>query len=203
MSKISPAEEKKRTLRKDILTKRKQLSSDTVLSYSKIICNKIIHTKAYQSSSKICLYMPIQNEVDVTLLFKDIIAEGKDIYLPKLISNTNYSETNAGNYKTMNFYKYIVGSKMITGAYNILEPDSSELLHPDDKTLVIMPGAVFSKNMKRIGYGGGYYDRYLSNNSQVFTIAVAYDFQILDDIPNSKYDIAPQLIISEQNNYTN
>jgi 5-formyltetrahydrofolate cyclo-ligase len=96
----------------------------------------------------------------------------------------------------MEFYIYDEATALINGAYNILEPASDEILEPDSDTLIIMPGAVFSKDKKRIGYGGGYYDRYLAEHPECKTIAVAYNFQILDEIPYEEHDMCPDLIVN-------
>jgi 5-formyltetrahydrofolate cyclo-ligase len=131
--------------------------------------------------------MPIRNEVDVRLLLEPARSDGKLVYLPKVLPE-DYME----------FYSYTENTSLISGAYNILEPDSKDVLVPDSDTLIIMPGAVFSKDRERIGYGGGYYDRYLAAHPECKTVAVAYDFQILEQIPYEEHDICPDLVVSER-----
>lgn len=176
----------KSELRKAILEKRKKLTDIMVQELSKQIIDRIKALPVYHHCDKLCLYIPIKNEVDVTLLFENIEAAGKSIYLPKIIDGD------------MHFIKYACDEKLIKGTYNIPEPQGNMHLIPDAKTLIIMPGAVFSEDKKRIGYGGGYYDRYLDKNRLPLTIAVAYDFQIVGDIPCEEHDISPQTIVTEK-----
>jgi 5-formyltetrahydrofolate cyclo-ligase len=177
--------EKKKILRKEILAKRSAMTADTVLEKSRCICENVICSDLYKNCKKLCLYMPIRNEVDVRLLLEPAWTDGKQVYLPKVLPD-DYME----------FYSYNESTALISGAYNILEPDSKEILVPDSDTLIIMPGAVFSKDNKRIGYGGGYYDRYLAKHPECKTIAVAYDFQILEHIPYEEHDVCPDVVIN-------
>jgi 5-formyltetrahydrofolate cyclo-ligase len=177
--------EKKKLLRKEILAKRSAMTADEVLKQSRRVCENVICSDLYKNCKKLCLYMPIRNEVDVRLLLEAAWDDGKQVYLPKVLPD-DYME----------FYSYNESTALISGAYNILEPDSKEILVPDSDTLIIMPGAVFSKDNKRIGYGGGYYDRYLAKHPECKTIAVAYDFQILEHIPYEEHDVCPDVVIN-------
>jgi 5-formyltetrahydrofolate cyclo-ligase len=182
--------EKKKEIRREILKKRSVMSPDEVLEQSQCICENVVLSESYKSCKKLCLYMPIRNEVDVRLLIESARADGKSIYLPKVMP---------GDY--MEFFAYTRDTALVSGAYGILEPDSNdaftEVLTPDGDTLIIMPGAVFSKDNRRIGYGGGYYDRYLAEHTECKTMAVAYDFQILDEIPYEEHDMCPDVIITK------
>lgn len=131
--------------------------------------------------------MPIKNEIDVRYIMKQAYLDKKKVYLPKICE--------LGDDKIMYFYEYNEGDTLIRGFYNILEPSGDKILDVDDKTLVIMPGAVYSLDNKRIGYGGGFYDKFLANNPSVKKLAVAYYFQILDHIPYDEHDIEPDKII--------
>lgn len=174
----------KKELRRQMLTFRNTLSKADVSVYSENICQKILGIPMYQEAHDICLYMPIQNEVDVTRLIAPARAQGKTVWLPKIIGGE------------MEFYLYHEDTPLVSGAYHILEPASDKKLIPGEFVLVVMPGAVFSNDNDRIGYGGGYYDRYLSRYPMCKTVAVCYDFQILPEIPADLHDIRPQLVVS-------
>ena len=62
---------------------------------------------------------------------------------------------------------------------------------------MIMPGAAFDRNLSRIGYGGGYYDRYLCENPDVQTVAVSYACQVFDSIPSEEHDVRPRILVTE------
>ena len=86
------------------------------------------------------------------------------------------------------------------GAYGILEPDAGIPASADDG-LMIMPGVAFDTNRNRVGYGGGYYDRYLESHPQLHTLALAFDMQVLFEVPAEEQDIKPQLLVTETNIY--
>ena len=176
--------EEKKVLRKEVLSVRSCLSVEEVYAASKEICKKIISDIRYISSKNICIYMPIKNEVNVELLFSKYYDESKNYFIPKTEGNN------------MAFYRYTGKNYLKPGRFNIPEPIGN--IEPDYSlnTLIIMPGAVFSKDNGRIGYGGGYYDRFLKAHETCNTIAVCYSFQIKDKIPQEKNDIKPQIIIS-------
>lgn len=175
----------KKEIRDIVLDIRKSFDSDYLNTLSTVICNRVIKQNLYINCKDIVLYMPINNEVNLDLLMKDAISHCKNIWLPKIID------------KHMKFYKYDGDTTLTEGKYGILEPVSDEVLEPDEDTLIIMPGVAFSEDMGRIGYGGGYYDRYLSTYPCCKTIAVCYNFQVMPMVPMDDHDIRPDMIISD------
>lgn len=180
----------KSELRKQILSERRKLDKVTITHLSKEICTRVIAMDLYKSAQDICLYMPINNEADASLLIDDSINLGKRVWLPRVHGDT------------MDFYYYGRDVALDEGSYGIQEPQSDRILVPDENTLIIMPGAVFSENCDRIGYGGGYYDKYLSKYPMCKTAAICYDFQILKEIPADRHDIKPLYIVSEGHTYS-
>ena len=181
----------KKEYRETALYLRESLNPSEVAYTSRGICEDIIELDEYKQAENLCLYMHIHNEIILDTLMDAAFEDGKKVWLPK-VSNKSSEEN------TMDFYRYQKGMKLINGAYNIPEPDSTEKLTPDDKTLIIMPGAVYSEDRKRIGYGGGYYDRYLSEHTMCHTIAVCFELQIFPDIPSDPHDIRPDMIVTEE-----
>lgn len=176
----------KKEIRKKVLKERSALREKRVMELSERICSKLRELKCYKMARDICLYMPVNNEVNVILLAETAEREGKRIWLPKVEG------------KIMEFYLFSIGDELTEGAFGIKEPKPVHMLKPSEDTLIIMPGAVFSKNRDRIGYGGGYYDRYLEKHRKCKTAAVCYGFQIFEDIPNEEHDIKPDILISEK-----
>lgn len=176
----------KREIRNEILKKRKALCAEDVRKLSQAICGRVCGMQEYRKSKSLCLYMPINNEVDVTYIMNAARREEKSIWLPRIA---------AGD---MKFCLYEEGKPPVMGAFGILEPDSWKTLKADENTLVIMPGSVFSEKRDRIGYGGGYYDVFLHDNPQCMTAAVCYDFQILPELPAEEHDIKPDIIVSSK-----
>ena len=187
---MSEIQEQKKQLRKAILMQRKGLDAQTVEAASAQIAHAFFDTPVYKQATDVCLYVPIQNEVDLFRFADTMLKERKRIWLPRVKE------------ERMDFYAYQMGTVLKEGAYHILEPDSDTKLIPeetDGDCLIVMPGAVFSKKRERIGYGGGYYDRYLEKHSGCKTVAVCYAFQIVEQIPTEKTDIKPQLLLWSKN----
>lgn len=175
----------KKELRKEILRKRSLLSAEDVKKLSTIICSNVIQDDIYAKAHDLCLYVPVRNEVDACMLISDARIEQKRIWLPKVKGNQ------------MDFCLYEDGEVLKPGSYGIPEPVSDVVLEPDNNTLIIMPGAVFSRSGDRIGYGGGFYDRYLEKYRRCKTIALCYGFQVKEQIPAEPHDIRPDRIICE------
>lgn len=177
----------KKELRKTILALRRNLTAEEAAGRSRIICGRVAEQNIFRECHNICLYMPVNNEVDVTLLFDAAWSQGKSVWLPRVSGSE------------MQFCAYDRSTPVLVGPYHIKEPDSFVRLVPDDRTLIIMPGAVFSEKRDRIGYGGGYYDRYLEQNPMCHSIAVCYDFQIVKNVPAEAHDRKPELVVSDRN----
>ena len=176
----------KSELRKMILEQRRQLPEEEVYALSAQICNKVKELQEYKEAEDICLYMPANNEVDLTLLIEDAWKAGKNVWLPKTSG------------RRMDFFKFDSATPLSEGAYKILEPVSDVMLDPDENTLILMPGVAFSMEGGRIGYGKGYYDIYLEQHYMSKKIAVGYDFQIVEELPIEEHDVKPDFIISEK-----
>ncbi|MBQ6496432.1 MAG: 5-formyltetrahydrofolate cyclo-ligase [Firmicutes bacterium] len=180
----------KKELRKEILAQRLALDEETIALASQVICRKVLSIDAYEEAEDICLYMPFRNEVDAMLLAEVAAEDGKRVWIPKVMEDN-----------TMQFNAYTGEDSLVSGAYGIRESTSEEFLTPDDKTLIIMPGAVFTPWRERIGYGGGYYDRYLQTHPECRTIALCYDLQIVSEIPAEAHDQKPDYVVSETSIY--
>lgn len=183
---MSEIQEQKKQLRKAVLMRRKGLAAQVVEAASAQIARAFFDTEQYKAATDICLYVPIQNEVDMFRYADTMLADGKRIWLPRVKEDR------------MDFYAYQTGTVLTEGAYHIPEPDSETMLIPKETEgdcLIVMPGAVFTKKRERIGYGGGYYDRYLEKHSGCKTVAVCYAFQIVEQIPTEETDIRPQLLL--------
>ncbi len=170
----------KSQLRKKILQQRKNLTQEEQKINTEKIIEKLLTLKEIKNAKHILIYYPIHNEPNPLPLIKKL--KNKTFYLPKLINNkiTPIKIDNINNLKK--------------GKYNIKEPTSNKEATTID--LAIIPGIVFSENKHRIGYGKGYYDKYL-NNKKITKIAIAYNFQIVKNIEGEKHDIKMDKIITQ------
>lgn len=174
----------KSIIRQEILQKRDALSDTERKIKSERICQRLITDERFMLAKTILVYMPIKTEVSTLPLIEQAWALNKRVGLPK----TQGDE--------MNFYECHDFSDLTIGAFNILEPKTEVLIEPSH-ALLIMPGAVFDQQRHRIGYGKGFYDRYLKNHSPIETIALAFDCQIVDYFEAEAHDIAPSCILTE------
>lgn len=175
----------KKSIRASVTKIRNLMSDGEVFGKSIEICKRVLIQPEYIGCKNICLYYPINNEVDVTLLFESCACDKKSIWLPK-VSGT-----------LMDFYLYTGENDLSEGKYGIKEPVSDIKLTPSEDTLIVVPGTVFSRRKERIGYGGGYYDRYISLHEGASHIAVCYGFQLKDSLPVEQHDIYMNKIIYE------
>ena len=180
----------KSDIRKDILSKRNSLSEFEIINNSKIISLRVIATKEYQSSKSIGAYYPTGSEVKTFDIIKHSIDNKKDIGLPRVIDSTN-----------IEFFKIIEDSfekiKFTKGKYGIFE-NSLSTTSIDQMDLLIIPGIAFDLQGNRIGYGKGYYDRFLSSRKTKYVIGLAYETQVINESPNNHYDIPVNIIITEK-----
>lgn len=179
----------KSIIRKEILRLRNNLKSEEKNSLDKKIFNSLIESNIYKESKKIFIYVSYNNEVDTKEIIKHSFENNKIIYVPKI----NIED------KTMNAVKIHSLNELYVNKYGILEPN---IVDKNDVGLefdfIIMPGMVFDKAGNRIGYGGGYYDKYLSSLSyKVDKVALAYNFQIVDNIKTEEHDIKVDYIITD------
>lgn len=164
----------KKTIRREILSKRKAIKPDVVQRDSKQIFDKICMLEEFKNATDILIYVSYNNEADTILIIRYLLDNGKNVAVPKVIENG-----------IMDFYYIKSLSELKKGHMGILEPDynTSTLCVPDkcQAPLIICPGVVFDVNGNRIGYGGGFYDRYLERYN-IFSIALAFDCQVVDNL---------------------
>ena len=181
----------KKEIRAQVLQQRKAMEHGEVERLSEIICGKIKELPEYNEATDLCLYMPVNNEVDLTYLFEGAWSAGKRTWLPKTIG------------RRMEFMKFDPDTPLSLSAFKTLEPESDEVLEPDENTLILVPGVAYSTGGDRLGYGSGFYDKYLEQWHKCTTVAACYDFQIVPEIPAEEHDIKPDFVISEKQYWKN
>ncbi|WP_069648900.1 5-formyltetrahydrofolate cyclo-ligase [Caloranaerobacter ferrireducens] len=182
----------KSELRRKVLNKRKELSNRDIVNLSDKIIDLLINTTLYKNANYIMTYIDFRNEVKTEKLIKKSLEIGKKIIIP--ISLTESRELLLSELKDYD-------NELTTGAYGILEPKKEYIRKVSSQILdlIIVPGVVFDKRGYRIGYGGGYYDKFLLNISKsVPKVALAFDFQVVEKINEEKHDIPVDYIITEK-----
>lgn len=178
----------KKILRKQMREIRDALTIEDIHIHSKQIAEQLLQSSFYKECTHICVYDAFRNEVSCKYIITQALQDGKCVYLPVTDKAC----------KTMEFYQITEDTIYREGNYGIREPEfdeKSKILQ--DKALILMPGLAFDQNKHRLGYGGGYYDKYLALHDEHITMALCYDFQIVDELPCEDHDILPDYIVTE------
>ena len=219
----------KREVRKKILAERDVIPVSDKTSYDRKIREIVTGMEEYRKAEVVLAYASYKSEVDTMMLIRQALADGKNVFAPKVSGNE------------MEFWQISSLEDLREGYRGILEPGQS-ISFPDwvkkecgtvstdtvvgkaeecaqkvCKVMMWMPGAVFDKERHRIGYGGGFFDRYLNRLLQqkeqtassdqtctqsgrftLTTAALAYSCQVLEHIPYEEHDVKPDMLITEQ-----
>ncbi len=175
----------KKEIRDQVLQKRRSLSSEEWKEKSRKIAKQIFLHPAFMGETYVFAYLPIRNEVDTLPVLEEAWRQGKKTAVPKVISK-----------REMEFYEITSMADLSPGKFGILEPVTEKRVETEN-ALILMPGAAFDRSCARIGYGGGYYDRYLKKHPQMRTAALAFDLQLVEEIPAEAHDIKPEYLITE------
>ncbi|MCF8001226.1 MAG: 5-formyltetrahydrofolate cyclo-ligase [Halanaerobiales bacterium] len=183
----------KEKLRKEYMTKRANLKSTIINKNSSIITNKLDSYIHKNNFNNIMIFVSFKNEIYTHELIKKWLNDGeKKIYVP-------YIESNIDQMKISQIEDF--DKDLEKGVYNILEPKEKVKKESNnyDLDIIVVPGLIFSKDGYRIGYGGGYYDKFLSSVSdEVKKVGIVYSDFVVDDLPVDDYDIPVDLIMTER-----
>lgn len=186
----------KKEIRRQILKIRNGLSETKRLEKSERIMKMLKRQEEYQNSALLFFYASFGSEVMTRTFLREACSEGKRIALPRVFL---FEEE-----PRMEFYEITDDSQLIVGYKGIPEPNiMHEEVHKMEEIpdLMLMPGVAFDKERTRIGYGMGFYDRYLEQHPGIRTIAVAYACQVVESIPASPYDYRPDRLLTEERIY--
>jgi len=182
----------KYSLRKQLLNKRKLLSNRIILEKSNKIVDKLIKFDKYQQSEKIMLYIATKSEVQTQRIIESAQKDNKNIYIPLIIQEQQDLIPSL----VIDFEKEIA-----LGNLGIYQPKEEfhRLFPPSILDLIIVPGVAFTQRGHRLGRGGGYYDRFLKKLSgQVYSVALAFEMQIIKEMPLEESDMPVDCIITEK-----
>ncbi len=179
----------KDVIRKIFLENRNSLSFSEITERSVVIQKKLLETNYYSECEEVFCYVHFNSEVETDLIINDAIKKGKRVATPYMIPKT----------RDMYFIEIKNLDNLVRNKYGILEPVFKEenIIKSGEKTLIVVPGAAFDKNNYRIGYGGGFYDKYLYENVYINTVGLFYDFQRTDALPVEQFDKQLDYIITD------
>ena len=167
--------------------KRKDISKAQKEMLDKMLFDRVISLKEFRESSVVLAYYPINDEINTIPIIEYALREGKRVALP-ISSTIDYTLT----------FHFISSFKEIkNGAYSIPEPsEDSEIFNKETKALCIVPGLIFDRTGNRLGYGKGFYDRFLSDFNGI-TVGLCYSDFLLDKLPIDENDRAVDIVVSD------
>ncbi|OGO77579.1 MAG: 5-formyltetrahydrofolate cyclo-ligase [Clostridiales bacterium GWB2_37_7] len=185
------SKDQKKLIRTSVLKKRNSLTPAEINKAERQIMVNLMKLDQFINSQNIFCYLSFRSEVPTQSIIEHCQQQGKNVYIPICITET----------KEMVITKYDSDVKLETSNYGVQEPSKSTIKLADRNILdtSIMPGAVFDAKGYRIGYGAGYYDKFFSHiDKQIYKIALAFSFQVIDEVPKDEYDIPVDCIVTEQ-----
>lgn len=183
---IESVSSEKKALRKAVRELRARMTPSEQTVLSREIFKQVRASGQYQAARTVFAYMSLPGEVQTKEFIEAVWRDGKKAAVPR---------TDMENHQ-IHFFYIDDFSQVRKGTMGILEPESGCLCADgDENALVIMPGVAFDRSRHRIGYGGGFYDRYLEAHPAHPTMAVAYPFQVFDSVPQEGHDLRPDILV--------
>jgi 5-formyltetrahydrofolate cyclo-ligase len=167
----------KKQLRKEIREKKRAMTEAQIEEKSRRLGQLFADSELYRKAKTIYGYLPYNQEVRTVPMLLRALADGKRVAVPKVYGDE------------MKFIYLDDFSAVEKGYAGIPEPMADEPVADDETALVLMPGLAFDPQGHRIGYGGGFYDKFLAKEPNHPTLALCYDFQMLPELKTEEFDI--------------
>ena len=183
----------KMRMRKEAKEYRLSLSAEEKERNDRKIANKLLNLWTFRDADTLLAYMSTDIEVDTLYLIERAWELGKKVAVPRCIAGT----------RNMVFHYITSFDDLESGSFGVMEPiaDKCPTLVASDKCICVVPALVFDKKCFRLGYGKGYYDRFLASFSGT-AVGICYDACKKDNVPHGKYDKSLDLFITENRIYT-
>lgn len=178
-----PIDNRKKDIRLDIKKQKQLLSSDELHEKSSEIISVVELLGVFQDAKNIFIYHAMPDEVQTLALIQKWLPH-KRFFTP-VIQDTN-----------LTFRQYTNNTVFTKSQFGILEPNGEDFTDYNLIDLVIVPGVAFDRKKNRLGYGKGFYDRFLPS-IKAPKMGICFDFQLIDSVPTDKYDVAMNYIVSE------
>ena len=185
-------ESSKKLLRKFMLDTRGDLSPDTVRRDSARIRDRLLTLDAFREAGSVMLYVPARKEVDTWPLLEHFWRRGSQVLLPRCCD---------GRTGVMDAYAVTSPLELGPGCFGLVEPrsDLARLVADPRPEVILVPAVAFDRRGYRLGFGGGYYDRFLPNLTvPPLLIGPAYTFQVVDTVPTEPWDQPVQILVTPE-----
>ena len=173
----------KKELRRQIREQKRAMTEAQIVTASEKLGQLFADSELYRQAKTIYGYLPYNQEVRTVPMLQRALADGKRVAVPKV-----YGEE-------MKFIYLTDLSRVEAGYAGIPEPVDDGPVADDPTALVLMPGLAFDRHGRRIGYGGGFYDRFLAKEPNHPTLALCYSFQMVEAIPTEEFDVPVNCVL--------
>ncbi|MCH5170802.1 MAG: 5-formyltetrahydrofolate cyclo-ligase [Oscillospiraceae bacterium] len=175
----------KKECRQKYLKLRNDIPASQKAEFDKILTDKILSLPEFESAECILLFASVGSEVDTWDLFSECIRQNKKVYFPKCIDG-----------ERMEFLRAASKNDFTVGKYGIPEPISDEKYISNSKNdLSLIPALAVGRDFSRLGYGKGYYDRFLKTFKGI-SVCPVYSGLLCESVPTDEFDIQPKIIIT-------
>jgi len=176
----------KTDLRQQVLEARFKLTPDERKARSSEIEKKLFGLPEFRSASAVMFYASFRSEVETHDMIRRALAEGKRVILPRVKGK-----------ELVPFQIKDFDNDVVPGVWGIPEPYYGNPVSVQGIDLIVVPGAVFDEQGNRLGYGGGFYDKLLEHYEGA-TVALAFDFQVVPEVPVAAHDVPLKKIVTEK-----
>lgn len=176
----------KKALRREIGALKRAMTDAQIAAYSADLCEKFCNTDYYRDAASIYAYLPYNQEVRTWDIVRRAWADGKRVAVPKVYGDI------------MRFLWLDSFDHIAPGGWNIPEPTFDEPVADDEDALILMPGLAFDPAGHRVGYGGGFYDKYLEEHTKHRLVALCYPFQLFPHLDVEEHDVPVDLVIAAE-----
>lgn len=179
----------KDAIRKAALSARNRMSPEERAAKSDLIANRFLGLEEFRSARTVMAYASFGSEVETRRIIEACFSAGKSLALPVVEKGG-----------LLSVWRIRESTELLPSSYGIPEPprEAPNRLAAEEVDLVVVPGVAFDEQGRRIGYGGGYYDRFLGSiRPDAAKIALAFEIQLVDEIPVSDRDLPVDVIVTE------
>lgn len=182
--------EHKRALREKYKQLRRDMPADMKKSRDEKIFSRLIGLDAYKNANLVLTYVSTEIEVDTKQFINRALADGKTVAVPRCIAGT----------RNMNFFIIKSLDDLERGTFSVLEPipKKCKKLTRFDGAFCVVPALVYDRGGFRLGYGKGYYDRFLSAHKKMYLAGICYCCCIATELVHGRYDISVNVLVTEK-----
>lgn len=173
----------KNELRSRIRERKRAMTDTQIWEKSLELSQKLFETESYRRAKTVYGYLSYNQEVRTLLILEQALRDGKRVAVPKVCG------------QSLRFVYIEDFSAVERGYRGIPEPVADGPVADDRQALVLLPGLAFDPDGRRVGYGGGFYDRFLASEPGHPTVALCYDFQMLPKLETEDFDVAADLVL--------